>query len=276
VIAALPEDGDAQLQQTAQVSKGKAAIKTSFPGRMQSQGEQVSVLPSVKWEDYKTDLGVVEALRQNQHVRAKVPDLDRVLEDVEDKVDDLKFDDEAADLVKLLDEDELSSIVSYTHDLQQADGKREGNLYFEENQDLRKRDLESRALMLQTWGTHVYHAMRGLGKLPDFVGEVFRGFTNLEDVVKQYKKGRKIQWGAFSSTTVDKKAAKGFAGQGGAVLKIDLFTGKDIQKLSFFAKEGEILLSPNHKFMVTSDPYSEDGFTFVNMMELKNLKPYIS
>merc|ERR1719329_93144 len=249
---------------------------TADLGRLKPQHEEVSILPSTRWEDFKTDLGLMEHLRQSPEVRMKVPEIDRVLEDVEDKVADLRFDPNARELIQQMDDDELSSLVIYTHDLQQADGRRDGNFYYEENKDLRKRAAQSRTMTLKTWGVHVCYALRALGKVPDFEGEVFRGFEDLNDITTQYQEGRRIQWGAWSSTTSDKQAAMGFAGPNGAVLKIKVFTAKDIKKLSFFSCEGEILVSPNHKFMVTSSPYVEDGYTFVNMMEVKKVSPHVS
>jgi hypothetical protein len=88
--------------------------------------------------------------------------------------------------------------------------------------------------------------------------------------LKEYKKGRPIQWGAFTSTTTDIDAARGFAGVGGVIIKIDMTDGKDICPLSFFATEKEILLSPSHKFFVTSETggYIDDaGYRVVDLMQ---------
>lgn len=243
-------------------------------GRLQTQAEEVSVVTTTKWEDFKPVAGLFESLRSSPELRVKVPELDRILQDVEAKVGDVKFDANARDLVQQLDDDELSSIVAYTHDLQQPGGRREGNFYYEENNDLRKRDLASRDQVMRTWAPHIYFTMRGLGKLPDFEGDVFRGYSDRDSVLQQYHEGRTIQWGAWSSTTELQQAAMIFAGANGVVLKIKVFTGKDIKKLSFFASEGEILLSPNHRFIVTSSPYMEGGCLFVNMTEVRGIKLY--
>ena len=100
----------------------------------------------------------------------------------------------------------------------------------------------------------------------------YRGFpsSDRDVILQQYKKRRPIQWGAFTSATTDVEAARGFAGVGGVVIKIDVADGKDICPLSFFAREREILLSPNHKFLVTSETggYVDDaGYTVVELLQ---------
>ena len=53
------------------------------------------------------------------------------------------------------------------------------------------------------------------------------------------------------------------------MIKIDVQSGRNICPLSFFATENEILLSPNHKFVVTSQNggYTDGGHTFIDMLE---------
>ena len=125
---------------------------------------------------------------------------------------------------------------------------------------------------METWGVSVHYLLKALRKLPDFEGTCYRGFPSSETdvILQQYKKRRRIQWGAFTSTTTDVEAARGFAGVGGVVIKIDVTDGKDICPLSFFATEMEILLSPNHKFFVTSETggYTDDaGYRVVELLQ---------
>ena len=89
-------------------------------------------------------------------------------------------------------------------------------------------------------------------------------------ILQQCKRRRPIQPGAFTSATTDVEAARGFAGVGGVVIKIDVADGKDICPLSFFATEREILLSPNHRFLVTSETggYIDDaGYRVVELLQ---------
>lgn len=237
-------------------------------GRMTAQVEVVSVLPSVKWSP--SGFSCVESLRRAE-VRARVPEIDRILQDVALKTQDLKFDPAARDLVQLLDDDELTGIVIYTHDLMKPDGSKEGNFYFEENKDLRLRDAAARRAMLNTWAPHVHYTLRGLEKLPNFEGEVYRGMDDYEDIVAQYQEGRTIHWGSWSSCTSDRNAALDHAGPRGVVLCIKVFTGKHLRLMSFFINEAEILLTPNHKLLVTSAPYVQDRVTYLRMTEVLDM-----
>ena len=67
------------------------------------------------------------------------------------------------------------ALVAYTHDVNNVDGSKEGNVYFECNRMLRLRSMEQRAAMMRTWGAYVHYLLRALGRLPNVVGDVFRG-----------------------------------------------------------------------------------------------------
>ena len=124
-------------------------------------------------------------------------------------------------------------------------------------------------------------------------------------VEREYKRGRPVQWGAFTSTTTDFAAAKGFTDRAaGVIFKIAISSGRDINAYSFFpqvsmggrrpreppglrrrlvgwvprgavAQEGEVLLSPNSRFVVASLPYEKDGYTVVDLVE-QHGAPWIS
>jgi hypothetical protein len=165
----------------------------------------------------------------------------------------------------LLTPDEQFAIVAYTYDL--GTGK-QGNLYFECNIMLRERSLQHRVLLMQTWGLYVHYFMQGMKKLPAFRGTVFRGYPNKAEVVQEYRLGRPVQWGAFTSTTTDFEGAKGFTDMAsGAIFEITVLDGRDIQAYSFFPRENEILLSPSHRFIVTSEPRVRDGFTVISLVQ---------
>jgi hypothetical protein len=113
-----------------------------------------------------------------------------------------------------------------------------------------------------------------------------------------------VQWGAFTSATTDFAAAKGFTDPAaGVIFKIAISSGRDINAYSFFpqvwadgfhgnrrgcarrlfgwiprgtvAQEGEVLLSPNSRFVVSSLPYEKDGYTVVDLVE-QHGAPWIS
>ena len=114
-----------------------------------------------------------------------------------------------------------------------------------------------------------------------------------------------MQWGAFTSATTNFAAAKGFTDRAaGVIFKIAISSGRDINAYSFFpqvsmggrrprerpglrrrlvgwiprgavAQEGEVLLSPNSRFVVASLPYEKDGYTVVDLVE-QHGAPWIS
>ena len=73
---------------------------------------------------------------------------------------------------------------------------------------------------------------------------------------------------AFTSTTTNLGAAKGFTDRAnGVISKIKVTSGRSINSYSFFPSEGEILLTPSHRFTVTSDMYELDGYAMVDLVE---------
>ena len=96
---------------------------------------------------------------------------------------------------------------------------------------------------------------------------MYRGYPDKAKVAEQYKVGRPIQWGAFTSVTTNRLAAQSFAPDTRIVFKIMVTSGRDIQSYSFFSQEGEILLSPNHRFTVISEPRQEGSFTIIDLVQ---------
>ena len=233
--------------------------------RMKSDAETaVTMLTTVTWTEVKPQKTCVSELLTNGDIRAVVPDIDMIADDVGMKVLELQF---APGPVKLED-DCLAAIAAYTHDLMRQ--VKTGNLYYELNQMLRKRGAADRAGLMTTWAGYMYYMMVGLGMLPDFQGVCWRGYNHgsKEDILRTYSVGRPIQWGAFTSVTTSRDAAKEFAPDTRVVFKITVTSGRDINPYSFFPQEGEILLSPNHRFTVSSAPYEEAGYTFIDMVQI--------
>jgi hypothetical protein len=224
----------------------------------------LAMLPMTKWTDVPPSRSCIEELLGNARIRATVPDIDSIAEDVRMKVLELQY---TPTPIKL-DPDSIGAIVAYTHDLQQV-GK-QGNLYFELNGMLRQRVATARATLVQTWGGYMYFMMTALSKLPDFEGECYRGYNHgtQEQIVREYAVGRPIQWGAFTSVTTSLAAARGFAPNSRVIFKITVTSGRDINAYSFFPQEGEILLSPSHRFTVSSKPREEGGFTVIDLVQV--------
>jgi hypothetical protein len=54
----------------------------------------------------------------------------------------------------------------------------------------------------------------------------------------------------------------------GVVFKLTVLSGKIIKAYSYFADESEVLVSPQARFVVSSEPYvADDGYTYVDMVE---------
>ena len=111
--------------------------------------------------------------------------------------------------------------------------------------------------------------MTGLEKLPDFEGDCWRGYNHgtKAEIIRNYPLGRPVQWGAFTSVTTDLDSAKGFAPDTRVIFKIAVTSGRNINAYSFFPQEGEILLSPNHRFTVSSTSREVEGFTVIDLVQ---------
>mmetsp|Transcript_42531 Transcript_42531/g.70723 ORF Transcript_42531/g.70723 Transcript_42531/m.70723 type:complete len:995 (+) Transcript_42531:123-3107(+) len=243
------EDNDPQLS--------SAGVRMN---RLQPELESsISAVPTLKLS--KPEESCRECLFKTRDL---VPDIDTLLEDVAFKVEQLKWED----LPATLDDDELFAIAAYTFDFNTGD--RAGNLYYELNQSLRRRDAKSRGVMLAIWGGYLYYFMAALEKLPSLKMHVYRGYPDKQTVVQQYKEGRPVQWGAFSSTSRRVEPASAFTSkEDGVIFKLKVHTGKDIKDFSFFAaEEQEVILSPQTRFVVISEPYEgEDGYTYLDLLE---------
>ena len=120
----------------------------------------------------------------------------------------------------------------------------DGQLYYELNRAIRTRDGPGRAAALGVWGGYLYYLMLALAKLPDVDAVVYRGYPDKATVLQQYKVGRPVQWGAFSSTSTSVQVTKSFTKQHtGVIFRLTLVCGKDVKAYSYFPSEGEVLVS---------------------------------
>eukprot|EP00037_Helgoeca_nana_P028134 m.328367 g.328367 ORF g.328367 m.328367 type:complete len:823 (-) comp27690_c0_seq1:63-2531(-) len=155
-------------------------------------------------------------------------------------------------------DDELLAVVLYTHDL-----------YDPLNEMLRGREwltFPGRQANRSLWGSYLHHAVRGLEKLPlvrDI--EVFRGvsFTGHEEARASYPMGRDFQWDSFISTSRSFSKAFQFANKEHAepvVFRILLTNGRNVQRVSFYPKEAEVLIPPLQRYRVIETPrLQQDG-----------------
>ena len=208
-------------------------------------------------------IGKRPVLEYSAAVRAACSRIDTIADDCEAKAEELRWED---GLPAALDENQIVALAAYSHD--SGAGQQAGNLYFELNRALRKRGKEDRAALMDGWGVFMHFIMGGMAKLPKVEGTCYRGYPDKDTAIAQYKPGRPIQWGAFASTSTDFNTTKGFTNQAtGVIFKITVTDGRDINAYSFFPQETEVLLSPEHRFHVSSAPYERDGYTVIDMVQ---------
>jgi hypothetical protein len=231
-------------------------------GRQQPVAEaSMTMLPTTRWADIVPTGSCADALCGNA-IRAACPQIDTIVSDCVSKMQELKW---VSGLPAKLPEDAVVALAAYSHD---HGAGREGNVYFELNNALRKRGKDDRDAMMAGWGIFMHYIMGAMAKLPQFQGVCYRGYPEKALAIAQYKPGRPVQWGAFSSTSTDFNATKSFTNQAsGVIFKIQVTDGRDINAYSFFPAENEILLSPSHRFTVSSEPYKRDGFIVIDMVQ---------
>merc|ERR1712190_337380 len=202
----------------------------------------------------------------NPHIVACVQQAGRFIADVSLKVCELQY----APLPVFLDTNCKFALAAYTHD--RCDGERKGNLYFELNRELRQKTFLAQTSTKETWGVFLHYFMSALPQLPDWEGECFRGCSSRDIALQQYELGAEIQWSVFWSTSSSIEVAtstlEGVPQQDRLVFRIWVTSGRDVQPYSFFPVDGEVLLTPNHRFKVTSAPYELEGYLFVDMEEV--------
>jgi hypothetical protein len=98
---------------------------------------------------------------------------------------------------------------------------------------------------------HGKMAVEGLKKLPPWTGTTYRGMgLSPEDFKAQYEDTKVWSAKSFTSTSTKKDISKEFAqreskgGKIGFLLEFTVTNGRDINLLSIFGNEGEILLMP--------------------------------
>jgi hypothetical protein len=124
----------------------------------------------------------------------------------------------------------------------------------------------------------MHYITAGLGKLHNFEGVCYRGFDygTKAQIIHEYRVGRPIQWGAFTSVTTDLATAKGFAPKTHIVFKIEVTSGRDINPYSLYPQEAEILLLPSHEFTVSSKPRVEHGYTIIDLVQKSDQEALVS
>jgi hypothetical protein len=102
----------------------------------------------------------------------------------------------------------------------------------------------------------------GLRRMPAFEGTTYRG-TNLPDaVLERWIPGNTVHDPAFTSSSTSPAIAESFrAGKGGnAYIQVEGRSGVDVQPMSMFGHEAEILFDRGVNFDVVSRTWNDGGF----------------
>jgi hypothetical protein len=102
---------------------------------------------------------------------------------------------------------------------------------------------------------HAGVLLQALTKLPAVAAKTYRGMNYPAELVdRDLVEGRTITWHSFTSTSLRRMVAVGWAGgTNETVLTIRVTNGRDLRRLSVLAgEEGEILLLPGAEFKVVS------------------------
>lgn len=238
-------------------------------GRFNSNPElELEVVPATPWIcEQPPALSCKEELAMNRRIFTIVPELGRIINDVSMKVFEMQY----VALPTYINADSKFAIAAYTHDLGKDDPK--GNLYFELNRQLQQRSFMAQNETRETWGVFMHYLMSGLSQLSDWHGDCFRGCSNRYVIEQQYELGSEVQWGNFvsaSSTIESAKAAIDHLPRNDTVIfRISVTSGRDVEAYSFLPSDGEILLTPNHRFTVRSKPYELEDFLFIDLEEVE-------
>jgi hypothetical protein len=144
-----------------------------------------------------------------------------------------------ADLVRDMTDDQIIGVIGYT-----------GSDYRMLNKALRSKDPGE----LQRLGPYIRAADQGLAALPNYEGLVYRGADLPPDIIAKYEPGKVVTEDAFTSTSYD----SGQKFSGNVVFEILSHTGKQVEFLSQFSHEKEILLRPGTRLLI-KDKFVEVG-----------------
>jgi hypothetical protein len=137
-----------------------------------------------------------------------------------------------ADLVAGMTDDQIIAVIGYT-----------GSDYSMLNRALRSKDPGE----LQRLGPYIQSADRGLAALPNYEGRVYRGAELPPHIIAKYEPGQTVTEEAFTSTSYETKSKF----DGNVVFEIVSRTGKQVEFLSEFSHEKEVLFRPGTKLLVT-------------------------
>ncbi|CAF1351190.1 unnamed protein product [Rotaria magnacalcarata] len=159
----------------------------------------------------------------------------------------------------------------------------ESDFYKKLNKDLATKHFDQGTNSGITYFIEVFYNHPMFAKL-SFKGKVYRGMTITQDDLKQYDVGGKVMNKAFMSATKDPDIAKSFAKNNfvhrqtehGTQVKLAAFctyeiindrTGLDIELVSEYAHEKEVLIGPYTAFMIKSITRLRSDYIEIDLRE---------
>lgn len=151
--------------------------------------------------------------------------------------------------------DELAAINLYTQEA----------IYKILNAALRDRNRST----IKPWFPYLKLIIPGLQKLKPFRGQVWRGLKEV-DLSSNYPIGKKFRWWSFTSTTKSGPSVEKFVGNTGirTLVCIDSVSGVEIDELSAYREEGEVLFVPGTRFEVKTVFKPAEGLTIISLSEI--------
>lgn len=113
------------------------------------------------------------------------------------------------------------------------------------------------------------NAVAAMSKLARTPGTSVRGAHLPADILREYEVGEVVSDAAFWSTTTNEHVAHQFRGSGNALIRLDATSGIDIQQLSHFGNEVEILIPPGTRFVVVSKVWNPQGYWAIDLEEVQ-------
>ncbi|CAF3845438.1 unnamed protein product [Rotaria sp. Silwood1] len=162
-----------------------------------------------------------------------------------------------------LTQDESASLMLYSMELKPASK----SLYVVLNETLRSKDRQN----LKPWFSYLKLFLTALSRLPSERQFVYRGVKL--DLSEKYPIGENVVWWGFSSCTVSINVlqSENFLGNKGerTIFNIDCYSGKNIQKHSYYPTEDEVLLLAATQFKIVGCLDNGGGYHTIHLKEIE-------
>ncbi|CAF1319697.1 unnamed protein product [Adineta steineri] len=159
----------------------------------------------------------------------------------------------------------------------------ESSFYIKLNKDLAMKHFEQGTNFGLTYFIDFFYNHPAFQSL-SYIGNVYRGMTVTHDDLKEYKVGNKIMNKAFMSTTIERQVAEDFARKeanhrktkNGDLVKLSVLcsfqivnhrTGLNIENISKYRHEKEILIGPYTAFSITAVRQIAHNYAEIDLRE---------